>query len=256
MTPPFLTSALLDAPGVAHAFFSREGGVSEGVFESLNAGVGSGDDPDAVVKNRRRCAAALGVAPERLLTNYQCHSAEVAITDGPWRESPAQADALVTKKPGLALGVLAADCMPWLFFEPEARVIGAAHGGWRGALAGVLENTVAAMESLGADRGRIRAALGPCLRRENFEVGLNVLESFTAKHAEAERFFAPGRTAEKRQFDVAGFAAWRLKAAGVAEVDDIKVCTLAAPDRYFSYRASRRRGDADYGRNLSAIALA
>lgn len=255
MTPPYLTSKLLAAPGLAHGFFSREGGVSEGMFASLNAGVGSGDDPSAVRENRRRCAAALGIAPEGLLTNYQCHSAKVVIVDGPQEGAPAEADALVTNAPGLALGVLAADCMPWLFYEPEARVIAAAHAGWRGALAGVLENAVAAMESLGAARARIRAALGPCLRQANFEVGLDLLDAFTTKHESADRFFAPGRTEEKRQLDLAGFAAWRLESAGVQQIDDTGICTLAAPERYFSYRAGRRRGDDDYGRNLSAIAL-
>ena len=255
MTPPRLTSALLDAPGLAHGFFSREGGVSEGIYASLNTGAGSSDEREAVAENRRRCAVALGVAPQRLLTNNQCHSAEVAIVDGPWADGPAQADALATDRPGLALGVLAADCMPWLFFDPDARIIAAAHGGWRGALAGILENTVAAMERLGAERGRIRAALGPCLRQANFEVGLELLEAFAAQHREAERFFAPGRSNDKRQFDLAGFASWRLQQAGVTAIDDARVCTLAEPERYFSYRASRRRGEDDYGRNLSAIAL-
>ncbi len=255
MTPPRLTSALLDAPGLAHGFFSREGGVSEGIYASLNTGVGSSDEREAVAENRRRCAAALSVAPQRLLTNNQCHSAEVAIVDGPWADGPAQADALVTDRPGLALGVLAADCMPWLFFDLDARIIAAAHGGWRGALAGILENTVAAMERLGAERGRIRAALGPCLRQANFEVGLELLDAFAAQHRDAERFFAPGRNDDKRQFDLAGFAVWRLQQEGVAAIDDVDVCTLAEPERYFSYRASRRRGEDDYGRNLSAIAL-
>lgn len=255
MTPPRLTSALLAAPDLAHGFFSREGGVSEGIYASLNTGVGSNDQRAAVLENRRRCAAALGVAPQTLLTNNQRHSAEVAIVDGPWADGPAQADALVTDRPGLALGVLAADCMPWLFFEPDARIIAAAHGGWRGALAGILENTIAAMERLGAVRSRIRAALGPCLRQTNFEVGLELLDSFSAQHADAERFFAPGRNDDKRQFDLAGFASWRLRLAGVAEIEDLGVCTLAEPERYFSYRASRRRGEDDYGRNLSAIAL-
>jgi len=256
MAPPFLTSPLLDLPGAAHGFFSRAGGVSKGVFASLNTGPGSGDDPAAVTENRRRCAEALGVPADALITNYQCHSADVVIVTEPWRSAPKQADALATKTPGLALGVLAADCMPWLFLDPEARVIGAAHAGWRGALAGVLENTVGAMETLGARRGRIRAALGPCLRQPNFEVGLDLVEAFQAKYPQAARFFSPGRNGAKRQFDLAGFAAWRLASAGVERIGDVGLCTLGASEDYYSYRAGRRRGEDDYGRNLSAIVLA
>ncbi|VAW03092.1 FIG00003370: Multicopper polyphenol oxidase, partial [hydrothermal vent metagenome] len=172
MTPPFLTSSLLAAPNLMHGFFGRAGGVSTGVYASLNVGAGSDDRPDDVRENRRRCATALDCDADRLVTNYQIHSSEVVIVDAPWPEAPAKADGLVTKTRGLALGVLAADCMAWLFADPEAGVIAAAHAGWRGALAGVLENTVAAMESLGAKRGNIRAALGPCLQQPNFEVGL------------------------------------------------------------------------------------
>ena len=256
MTPPFLMSPLLETPGAVHGFFCRIGGVSKGVYEALNTGPGSGDDMNDVAENRRRCADALGVAPARLLTNFQIHSNAVAVVDSPWTQPPTEADALVTNKPGLALGVLAADCMPWLFLEPQARVLGAAHAGWRGALAGVLENTIAAMEKRGAKRARIRAALGPCLRQPNFEVGLDLLETFTAEFREAERFFAAGRNGEKRQFDLVGFARWRLSEAGVTQIDDLEICTLASPEKYFSYRASRRNGDEDYGRNLSAIALA
>ena len=157
--------------------------------------------------------------------------------------------------PGIAIGILAADCMPFLFYEPDAKIIGAAHAGWRGALAGVVENTVAAMEDLGATPGRIRAALGPCLRQANFETGLDLFSAFTAKYPESERFFAPGKSDEKRQLDLAGFGAWRLETVGVTQIDDLEECTLAAPDRYFSYRAVRRKGGTDYGRNLSAIAL-
>ena len=169
--PAHRKSSLLDTPDFTHGFFSREGGVSNGFYASLNTGVGSNDDPDHVTENRRRCAAVLGVRPERLLTNYQVHSPDVLTVNGPFKGERPPADGLVTSTSGLAIGVLAADCMPWLLADPEAGVIGAAHGGWRGALAGVLENTVEAMEALGAERGNIRAALGPCLRQKNFEVG-------------------------------------------------------------------------------------
>ncbi|WP_428409847.1 peptidoglycan editing factor PgeF [Hyphococcus sp.] len=254
-SPPYLVSPLLDAAGVAHGFFSRAGGVSEPPYASLNTGPGSDDRPENVAENRRRCAIALGVAPDRLMTAYQVHSPDVRVVDGPWKNGPEQVDAMVTKTPGLALGALAADCMPFLFAEPEASIVAAAHAGWRGALAGVLENTVAEIVRLGGKREKIVAAVGPCLRQSNFEIGLDLLETFTAKHPEAERFFAPGLTSDKRQLDLVGFGRWRLETAGVTELDDIGLCTLAEPDRFFSYRAMRRRGEADYGRNLSAIAL-
>jgi purine-nucleoside/S-methyl-5'-thioadenosine phosphorylase / adenosine deaminase len=254
MTPPFLTSSLLAAPNLMHGFFGRAGGVSTGVYASLNVGAGSDDRPDDVRENRRRCAAALGCDAGRLVTNYQIHSSEVVIIDAP-SGAPAKADGLVTKTRGLALGVLAADCMAWLFADPEAGVIAAAHAGWRGALAGVLENTIAAMESLGAKRGNIRAALGPCLQQPNFEVGLDLVDAFTEKFNHAETFFAPGKSTQKRQLDLAGFGAWRLRESGVKHIDDLGLCTLAAPETYFSYRASQRAAETDYGRNLSAIAI-
>ena len=175
--------------------------------------------------------------------------------EGPWEDGPKQADALVTRTPGLALGALAADCMPFLFADRDAGIVAAAHAGWRGALAGVLENTVEAMISIGAKAERITTAVGPCMRQPNFEVSLDLLETFTAKYVEAERFFAPGLSPDKRWLDLTGFGRWRLAQAGVTQLDDIGLCTLAEPDRFFSYRAMRRRGEADYGRNLSAIAL-
>ena len=253
--PPFLVAPSLDLPGVAHGFFSRDGGVSSPPYQTLNTGPGSDDRPDDVAENRRRCAAALGVAPDRLVTGYQVHSPDVKVVTGPWPDGAEKVDGLVTRTPGLALGVLAADCMPFLFADAQARVIGAAHAGWRGALGGVLENTVAAMVSLGAKAERITAAVGPCLRQPNFEVGLDLLETFTAKHPDAERFFAPGLTPDKRQFDLVAFGRWRLAQSGVTALDDLGLCTLADPNRFFSYRATRRANEPDYGRNLSAIAL-
>ena len=259
LAPPHLASAQLDAPNVIQGFFGREGGVSTGAYASLNTGPGSDDAPDAVAENRKRCAEALGVAPDRLVTAHQLHSAEAVFVEAPWDGPPAKVDALVTKTPGLALGALAADCMPWLFAEPEAGIVAAAHAGWRGALKGVLENTIALMTNHGADPSRIRAALGPCLRQPNFEVGLELVDAFSERHPDAGRFFAPGKTPDKRQLDLAGFGAWRLAQCGVERIDDTRACTLAAPDRYFSYRAavreSRDTSAVDYGRNLSAIAL-
>ena len=257
--PPFLAAAGLDAPNVTHGFFGRDGGVSKAPYGSLNTGPGSNDAPDAVAENRKRCAKALGVAPDRLVTAFQIHSAKALFVDAPWEGPPAEVDALVTTTPGLALGALAADCMPWLFADAQAGVVAAAHAGWRGALAGVLENTVALMAQHGAAPDRIRAALGPCLRQPNFEVGTELEDAFLERHPESGRFFAPGESPEKRQLDLAGFGAWRLAQCGVEEIDDTNACTLGAPSRYFSYRAAARglqgQSKADYGRNLSAIAL-
>lgn len=255
MSPPHLKSDLLSEKNLRHAFFGRHGGVSKEHYASLNTGFGSDDNYADVAENRRRCAGVLGVIPERLLTVHQTHSPDVIVVESPWDGAPEQADAMVTTTPRLAIGVLAADCMPWLFADPEAGVIGAAHAGWRGALAGVLENTVSKMENLGARRDRIRAVVGPCMRQPNFEVGLDLLQAFTQKYPQAEQFFAPGVSPEKRQLDLVGFGKWRLAGNGVSQFDDINRCTLGAPDEYFSYRALIRQGFKDYGRNLSAICL-
>ncbi|MEQ8934414.1 MAG: peptidoglycan editing factor PgeF [Amphiplicatus sp.] len=253
--PPLLQSSVLSQAGASHGFFGRAGGVSKGVFASLNAGLGSADNPEHAAMNRARCAITLGVEPDRLLTLRQVHSSKTVLVRDCWVAQGPEADAMVTRMRGVALGVLAADCMPFLFIDAEAGVIGAAHAGWRGALAGVLEATVDLMRAEGAEPNRIAAALGPCLRQENFEVGLDLADEFLAKHPASERFFAPGATPEKRQFDLAGFGCWRLTECGIHQLDDLGVCTLAQPDDYFSYRAGRRIGATDYGRNLSAIAL-
>ena len=260
-TAPFITSPALEKAGARHGFFGRAGGVSTDFYASLNTGPGSNDDPASIAENRARCARALGTAPARLLTLYQIHSAKTVVAEAPWPEgerpggAPPQADGLVTRTPGLAIGALAADCMPVLMIDAHAGVIGAAHAGWRGALAGVLEATVAAMTRLGAAPARVVAAFGPCLRRENFEVGLDLVETFTAKYPSAEEFFHPDPNPQKRRLDLVGFGTWRLRSAGVVTIDDVNRCTLGRPDEYFSYRASRRAGAPDYGRNLSAIAL-
>ncbi|NWG71169.1 MAG: peptidoglycan editing factor PgeF [Parvularculaceae bacterium] len=253
MTPPFLRSPLLENARAPHGFFGRAGGVSSGLFATLNTGLGTRDDIEAVRENRARCAGALGVA--RLVTLHQIHSSDVVTVRAPWPdEARPRGDGMVADRPGVALGVLAADCMPVLFCDPAAGVIGAAHAGWRGALAGVIEATLAAMTRIGAQPARVVAAIGPCLRQPNFEVGLEVVDAFKRKHPLSERFFGPGVSPEKRQLDLASFGAWRLRESGVAGIDDVEVCTLAAPLDYFSYRASRRAGEPDYGRNLSAIA--
>ena len=251
--PPFVTSAALAGADAAHGFFSRLGGVSTGPFESLNTGPGSSDAPEAVAENRARCARAIGADPRHLTTLHQIHSATVVTA--PFNGARPEADGVVSNRPGLALGVLTADCMPFLFIDPQSRVIAAAHAGWRGALCGVLGATVDAMCALGARPDQIIAGVGPCLRQPNFEVGIDLLSAFTDKHPQSEEFFKPGVNSEKRQFDLVGFGIWRLAQVGVTRTDDAAICTLADNERYFSYRAARRSGHADYGRNLSLIML-
>ena len=241
--------------GIRHAFFTREGGVSEGVYASLNAGVGSADDPAKVAENRARMAKAVGVTPERLLTAYQVHSPDVVVAEKPWpADARPRADAIVTRVPGLAIGVSTADCGPVLFADPQARVIGAAHAGWRGALSGVLEAAIAAMERLGAERGRLVAAVGPMISQRNYEVGNELIEQFTKADAENARFFATGRPGHAH-FDLPGFIAARLARAGIRQVEDLAACTYADPLRFYSYRRTTHRAEPDYGRHVNAIAL-
>ncbi len=243
--------------GIRHAFFTREGGVSGGLYSSLNGGVGSRDSLDHVAENRARMAAALAVHPDCLLTAYQIHSPSVVIADAPWTtaERP-RADAIVTRKPGLAIGVSTADCGPILFADPRAGVVGAAHAGWRGALAGVAEATIEAMEQLGAARDQIRAALGPMIRQESYEVGPDLIERFAAEDAGSDRFFAPAARYGQAQFDLSGYIASRLTRAGIRQIEDVGLCTYADPARFFSFRRSTHRAEADYGRHINAIALA
>jgi YfiH family protein len=247
--------SLAALPGVRHAFFTRDGGVSDGVYATLNGGVGSKDAASNVAENRARMAAALAVKPERFLTCYQIHSPKVVEAREPWAmEARPHADAIVTREPELSVGVSTADCGPVLFADPQARVIGAAHAGWRGALAGVLEETVAAMERLGAARSRIVAAAGPMIRQPNYEVGAELVERFTAADPGNARFFAAGRPGHA-MFDLPGYVAARLGRLGLAAVDDLALCTYADPGRFFSYRRTTHRGEPDYGRHVNAIAL-
>jgi polyphenol oxidase len=246
----------LKLPGLRHAFFTREGGVSGGLYASLNGGVGSHDDAGHVAENRARMAAALAVKPDRFLTAYQIHSPDVVVAEQPWdaQERP-RADAIVTRTPGLAIGVSTADCGPVLFADADARVIGAAHAGWRGALTGVLEATLAAMERLGASRGRIRAALGPMIRQNNYEVGSDFITRFAAEDKASADFFRPAARDGHALFDLAGFIAKRLDRAGVQAIDDVGLCTYAEPQRFFSFRRTTHRAEPDYGRHINAIAL-
>jgi hypothetical protein len=242
---------------IRHAFFTRAGGVSQGVYESLNGGVGSGDAPHLVAENRARVANALGVASHRLLTPYQVHSPDVVVAEAPWtRESRPRADAVVTRVPGLAIGVSTADCGPLLLADSEAGVIGTAHAGWRGALDGVIEAAVDAMETLGANRANIVAALGPTIRQSNYEVGPELVERFVTANAANARFFAPTPRPGHAMFDLAGYIAARVQHAGVVQFEDLDLCTYAEPERFFSYRRSTHRRELDYGRHINAIALA
>ena len=256
-TPTLQAASLSRLARIRHGFFTRAGGVSQGVYESLNGGVGSDDAPDKVAENRARMAAALGVAPERLLTPYQIHSPAVVVAETPWTAADRpRADAVVTRTPGFAIGVSTADCGPLLLADGEAGVIGAAHAGWRGALGGVIEATVAAMERLGAARARIAAALGPLIRQPSYEVGPALVERFVAADAANARFFAPAPRAGHAMFDLAGYIAARVRAAGVAQFEDLALCNYAEPDRFFSYRRTTHRGEQDYGRHINAIVLA
>jgi YfiH family protein len=249
-------SPLLSAiPGLRHAFFSREGGVSDGIYAGLNGGLGSNDDPAHVAENRRRMAEAMGVTSNRFLSLHQIHSPDVVVATGPWPnpERP-RADALVTRTESLAIGVTAADCGPILFVDPNARVIGAAHAGWKGALTGVVESTVDAMENLGAERSGIVAAIGPLIRQSSYEVGDEFVERFVEADAENGRFFIPAAREHHSMFDLAGFIRMRLESAGVLMIDDIGVDTYS-DERFFSYRRSVHRKEPDYGRHVHAIAL-
>jgi polyphenol oxidase len=251
VTLDFISNPLL-AP-TRHGFFTRQGGASSGVFSGLNCGGGSSDQRDIVTINRARVAAVLGVTPDCLVGVYQTHSADVATVDGP-PDAPLRADALVTATPGLALSVLTADCQPVLFLDPEAQVIGAAHAGWRGALAGILEATVDAMQALGARPGSIRAVIGPSISQRAYEVGPELFDEVTIDDPEASRFFAGGN-GDRVQFDLPGYGLYRLRAAGVGEATWTGHCTYSDEQRFFSYRRSVHRKEADYGRMISAICL-
>jgi len=253
-TAPAARSPLLQRlAGVKHGFFGRRGGVSAGIYESLNCGPGSNDAPEAVRENRARVARTLGA--EHLLSLYQVHGIEVIAVTEPWENdaSRPRCDAMVTDRPGLALGTLAADCGPILFADAEAGVIGAAHAGWKGAVAGIAETTVAAMEKLGATRANIRAALGPTIAQESYEVGAEFPAPFIAEHAANARFFAPGKPG-KHMFDLSGYILTRLARMGIA-AEWIGHDTCAAAESYFSYRRTTLAGGGDYGRNVSAIVL-
>lgn len=252
MTLEILTSSALP---VAHGFFTRKGGASSGVFEGLNCGPGSSDQSDTVAMNRARVATAMDVTVADLATVHQVHSAEVAtLTSAPADGNKPRADAMVTATPGMALGILTADCQPVLFADAEAQVVGAAHAGWRGALDGVLEATIDAMVATGARREAIRAVIGPSISQRAYEVGPEFLERFLDDAPENSRFFAGGQD-DRAHFDLISYGLHRLRAAGIAQAEWTGHCTYSDPSRFFSYRRSVHSSEADYGRLISVIRL-
>jgi polyphenol oxidase len=247
---------LNDVEGVRHAFFTRQGGVSEGLYASLNCGMGSGDNADRVTTNRARAMAQIDRVPEALVTLYQVHSPTVVEVEQPWtREAAPKADGMVTKARGLALGILTADCAPVLLADGSAGVIGAAHAGWRGALTGVLGATVAAMVKLGAKPERIVAGIGPCIAQRSYEVGPEFPAAFLADDPANESFFAPAARPGHFMFDLRGFVGKQLRKIGIGATYPLPNDTCREEDRFFSYRRSCLRGERDYGRGLSSIAL-
>ena len=252
MTIEIITSDALSP--LRHGFFSRKGGASSGVYTGLNCGRGSCDQAEAVAINRERVAEAMDVDVSHLVSVHQVHSADVVTLDGPVEGDKPKADAMVTSTPGLALGVLTADCQPVLFADADAGVIGAAHGGWRGTKDGILESTVTAMEALGASRDTTTAVIGPSISQRNYEVGPEFFDELTMDDDQASRFFAGGQ-GDRMQFDLPGFAMQRLRDFGIGEVHWTRHCTYTEPDMFYSYRRSTHLKEADYGRLISVIRL-
>lgn len=240
--------------GIAHGFFTRAGGVSDGLYAGLNVGIGSRDEPANVRENRARVAGWFGANLKNLATLYQIHSPDVVVVDGPTGDDRPEADGQVTDRPGIVLGVLTADCGPVLFADAEAGVIGTAHAGWKGAFDGVLENTIAQMETLGARRENIVASLGPSIARRNYEVGPEFYERFVARNPDWSRFFIASDKEGHHLFDLPSLTVSRLSAAGV-QAENLDICTYADEERFFSYRRTTHRNEPDYGRQISAIML-
>ncbi len=256
MQPRPITHSQFDRKKIAHGFFTREGGLSDGIHAGLNCGYGSDDKREAVRQNRARVSASLGVAPENLITVHQIHSARVIVAEQAWQPGEApRGDAMVSTTPGLALGIMTADCAPVLFADAQAGVIGAAHAGWKGALAGILEATVRKMEEQGAQRSQIAAVLGPCIGQISYQVGPEFLAAFTAQNSTHEKYFAPSDKADHHQFDLAGFVMSRLKRLGLEQSHDTALDTYVDEGRFYSYRRSCHRDESDYGRQIAAITL-
>lgn len=249
-------SALDASAGIRHGFLTREGGVSEGIFEGLNCGYGSGDAAERVFENRTRAAARLGLEEAQVVTLHQVHSADVIeVTQPIPLDSRPRADAMVSRTPGLALGILTADCVPVLFADAKAGIVGAAHAGWKGALSGVVAATIAAMERIGARRENIAAAVGPCIRQPSYEVGPELRDAFMERDRDDAKFFVPSSRDGRFMFDLAGFVVARARAEGLADVEDVARDTYAEEQLFFSYRRATHRAEPDYGRGLSLIAL-
>jgi len=254
MPKPLLAPPLADLTGIAHGFFTRHGGVSSGIYASLNCGIGSRDDPAAVRENRERVTSHLGAGD--LASAYQVHGTAALVVSEPWAlgERP-KADAVVTATPGIALGALTADCAPVLFADTQARVVAAAHAGWRGALSGIVEAAIAAMEDLGARRDRIQVAVGPCIGKGAYEVGPEFKAEFLDRDRDSAGFFSPANANGRPHFDLSGYIIHRLRQAGVTNAAALDMCTYARDEDFFSYRRACSRQEPDYGRQISAIVL-
>lgn len=242
--------------GIPHGFLGREGGVSSGILTGLNVGLGSQDDREAIQENRRRAVASV-LSGAQLVTLHQVHSPDAIAVTAPFPDDARpHADALVTDRPELLLGILTADCAPVLFADAQTGIVGAAHAGWKGALHGVTDSTIAAMEKLGADRGRMTAAIGPCIARASYEVDEAFFRRFCEADPENERFFSGGIRADRHQFDLEAYVAARLAAAGIETVELLGLDTYADEQRFYSFRRATHRGEPDYGRQISLIGLA
>jgi YfiH family protein len=256
MALTFLTTALDDIKWVSHGFFTRRGGASGGIYESLNCAYGSDDDPGAVAANREKVAESLGLAPENIVSVYQVHSNKVVTVNAPWpREKAPQADALITDKRGIGLGILTADCAPILFASKNQKVVAAAHAGWKGALSGVAEETVRNFSHFGVAPSDVIAAIGPCIGPESYEVKDEFKKPFMEQDAANAEFFRPGARAGHLVFDLPGYIVERLTKMGVGRVIDTRQDTLPNESAYFSYRRTTQRGEKDYGRQMSVIAI-
>lgn len=253
LTP--ITHSLLTNAGVRHGFFTRQGGVSTGLYQGLNTGVGSGDDPIAVRENRRRAAAWMGGTADDLAACYQIHSVVTRVAETGWKGDRPEGDAVATAVPGVICAVLTADCAPILLADATAGVVAAVHAGWKGALDGVVHSAVAAMQALGAEPGRAVAVVGPCIAQPSYEVDTAFMDRFTHHDPGSERFFAPGVVADRRQFDLPGFVLWRLEQAGIGTAEWTGDDTRADEARFYSNRRAYLNGEPDFGRLMSAVAL-
>lgn len=248
---------LKSLPGIRHGFFGRTGGVSTGIYASLNCGIGSKDVTESVLENRARAVAGIGMPAGSLVTAYQVHSAKAVIVDTPWtRENAPQVDGMVTAKPGITLGILTADCAPILFADDEAKVIGAAHAGWKGAVSGIMQQTVDRMVEIGAKRHRIKAVVGPCIGQLSYEVGPEFPAPFLAQDPDQARYFIPSIRDQRYMFDLAGYVRDQLRALGLATVEVTGRDTCSDEEQFFSYRRTTLRQEGDYGRQISLIGLA